>query len=107
MNLLLILMTSLFTCAGQLCQKQAVRQSQYKLFLCWLIGSMALLACGMMMWLLVLQRMPVGLAYPMLSINFIFVALGARFIWHEKMTVQQCLGMFLIILGVALIGRYA
>ncbi|MBW1253972.1 4-amino-4-deoxy-L-arabinose-phosphoundecaprenol flippase subunit ArnE [Pantoea allii] len=107
MSLLLVLLTSLLTCAGQLCQKQAARQTNRAKLTGWLIASLAMLGLGMIVWLLVLQRLPVSLAYPMLSINFILVALAARFIWHEKMTRWQWAGTVLIVAGVAIIGSYA
>nr|WP_257469483.1 4-amino-4-deoxy-L-arabinose-phosphoundecaprenol flippase subunit ArnE [Pantoea allii] len=105
--MLLVLLTSLLTCAGQLCQKQAARQTNRAKLTGWLIASLAMLGLGMIVWLLVLQRLPVSLAYPMLSINFILVALAARFIWHEKMTCWQWAGTVLIVAGVAIIGSYA
>ncbi|MGX9309109.1 4-amino-4-deoxy-L-arabinose-phosphoundecaprenol flippase subunit ArnE (plasmid) [Pantoea ananatis] len=107
MSLLLVLLTSLLTCAGQLCQKQAARQTNRAQLTGWLVASLALLALGMVVWLLVLQRLPVSLAYPMLSINFILVALAARFVWQERMTRWQWMGTVLIVVGVAIIGSYA
>ncbi|MBP2171575.1 undecaprenyl phosphate-alpha-L-ara4N flippase subunit ArnE [Erwinia toletana] len=106
-SLLLVLLTSLLTCAGQLCQKQAARQRQRLLLTGWLIGSLVLLGCGMLVWLNVLQRLPVSVAYPMLSVNFILVALAARFIWQERMTNIQWAGTVLIAAGVAVIGIFA
>lgn len=107
MSLLLVVLTSLLTCAGQLCQKQAARQTNRARLTGWLVASLALLALGMVVWLLVLQRLPVSLAYPMLSINFILVALAARFVWQERMTRWQWMGTVLIVVGVAIIGSYA
>lgn len=43
----------------------------------------------------------------MLSLNFMLVALAARLIWREKLSRQQWLGTLLIVVGVALMGRYA
>lgn len=105
-SLLLVLLTSLLTCAGQLCQKQTAHQTQRRLMLRWLIASVLLLAGGMLVWLMVLQRLPVSLAYPMLSINFILVALAGHFIWREQLTWNQWLGTVLIMVGVAMIGSY-
>jgi drug/metabolite transporter (DMT)-like permease len=34
-------------------------------------------------WLLVLQRLEVGIAYPMLSLNFVLITLVARYLFHE------------------------
>ncbi|QTO56501.1 EamA family transporter (plasmid) [Duffyella gerundensis] len=106
-NLLLVLLTSLLSCGGQLCQKQAARQRTRGGVIGWLLSGLLLLAAGMLIWLRVLQRLPVSLAYPMLSLNFMLVALAARLIWREKLSRQQWLGTLLIVVGVALMGRYA
>lgn len=110
MNLLLILFTSLMSCIGQLCQKQAVQQGLLKrkwhqLF--WLGLSVIMLGCAMLVWLVVVQTVPVGVAYPMLSLNFIFVVLAARWLWKEPVSLRHWLGIGFIIVGVAVMGAYA
>lgn len=110
MNLLLILFASLLSCIGQLCQKQAAQHGllQGKLhLLLWLGVSVILLGCAMLVWLVVLQTVPVGVAYPMLSLNFIFVALAARWLWKEPVSLRHWLGIGLIVSGVAVMGAYA
>lgn len=66
--------------------------------------ALASLGAGMALWLLVLQRIPVGVAYPMLSLNFVWVTLAARFIWHERVTARHAVGVALIIAGIVLLG---
>jgi undecaprenyl phosphate-alpha-L-ara4N flippase subunit ArnE len=56
---------------------------------------------------LLLQRMPVGLAYPMLSLNFVFVTLAARWLFHEAVDARHWAGVALIVAGVALLGMQA
>lgn len=58
----------------------------------------------MLLWLLVLQRVPVSQAYPMLSLNFIFVALAGRILWRERLTLRQIAGTLLVVTGVALMA---
>lgn len=105
---LLILVVSLLSCAGQLCQKQAAsgvpRGSRRRHLLVWLSVSLLLLGLAMLAWLAVLQRLPVGRAYPMLSLNFVLVALAARWIWREALGSRQLAGIVLIVAGVALLG---
>lgn len=110
MNLVLILTASLLSCAGQLCQKQAALHGLRKgkmALLTWLALSVGLLGCAMLVWLVVLQRVPVGVAYPMLSLNFIFVVLAARWLWREPVSLRHWLGIALIMAGVAMMGVYA
>lgn len=107
MNILLIILASLFSCAGQLCQKQAATVSGGRRpLLLWLGGSVLLLGLAMLVWLRVLQTVPVGVAYPMLSLNFIFVTLAARWLWHETLSLRHALGVVLIVAGVAIMGSY-
>ncbi len=44
----------------------------------WLGLALACLGLAMVLWLLVLQNVPVGIAYPMLSLNFVWVTLAAE-----------------------------
>lgn len=102
---LLILLVSLLSCGAQLCQKRATRvMGSRRAVAGWLAGSVLLLGIAMILWLIVLQRVPVSQAYPMLSLNFIFVALAARAIWHERLTVRQMFGTLLVVAGVTLMG---
>ncbi len=54
-------------------------------------------------WFLVLSRADVSFAYPLISIGYIFSALGAYFILHEPFSLMKILGTIVIIVGVVLI----
>lgn len=58
------------------------------------------------LWLLVLSRIPVGVAYPMASLAYIFNALGAFILFREHINLIQVSGIFVIILGVYLIAQH-
>ncbi len=107
MNLLLIVLVSLLSCAAQLCQKQAAlvaSDAPRRRMVLWLALSLLLPGMAMLLWLQVLRSVPVSQAYPMLSLNFVLVAAAARLIWRETCTLQQWLGTLLIVAGVALMG---
>lgn len=101
-------LASLLSCAGQLCQKQATRPvplaRRNKHLGLWLGLALMSLGTGMALWLLVLQRIPVGVAYPMLSLNFVWVTLAARFLWREPVSLRHAFGVVLIIIGIVLLG---
>ncbi len=88
MGFLLVIVVSLLTCGGQLCQKQAAYcweradEARLKQTLRWLALAVLLLGLGMAVWLNVLQRLPLSLAYPMLSLNFVMVTLAARWLFR-------------------------
>jgi drug/metabolite transporter (DMT)-like permease len=56
-------------------------------------------------WLTVLQRVPVSFAYPMISLNYIFVTLLAKYVRGETVPSLRYLGLALILAGVAVIAR--
>ena len=109
MSLWVLWISSLLSCLGQLCQKQAaLGTSGYPRLrhLClWLGLAIFCLAGAMLLWLQVLRTLPVGLAYPMMSMNFIWITLAARWLWHEPVSGRHWLGIACIIGGIALLGR--
>ena len=124
MGYLLLLLTSLLTSAGQLCQKQAAivwgrssgqlagqsvgpsggRLGRAGAAMRWVLAAVLLLCLGMVAWLAVLRLLPVSQAYPMLSLNFVLVALAARFVFAEKVSPRHWWGVAAIISGVILLG---
>ena len=56
-------------------------------------------------WLLVLSRVQVSLAYPMLSIGYVVNALAAYYFFGEPMTSLRVLGIFIIIAGVYMVAQ--
>ncbi|AZD79614.1 4-amino-4-deoxy-L-arabinose-phosphoundecaprenol flippase subunit ArnE [Pseudomonas chlororaphis] len=114
MSLLLLLVACLLTCLGQIAQKFAVESwrgqpsgALAKLLSPWLWLALASLGLGLLVWLLVLQRVEVGIAYPMLSLNFVLITLIARFVFHEAIDRRHWLGVALVLAGVLLLSRHA
>lgn len=108
---ILVILVSLLTCAGQLCQKQAALVWQQaavdrrlNLTLRWLAVAVLLLGLGLLVWLSVLQRLSLSLAYPMLSLNFVLVTLAARGLFNEPTTLRHWCGVASIMLGILLMS---
>ena len=55
-------------------------------------------------WLWVLTRLPVSVAYPMVSLGFILTMLIGKFFLYENVSWQAALGGALILIGVTLIA---
>lgn len=55
-------------------------------------------------WLVVLKRAPLSLAYPMISMGYVVVVLLSALILRERITAPTVLGLILICGGVTLIG---
>lgn len=58
-------------------------------------------------WLLVLSRVQVSFAYPMLSIGYIVNAVAAYYLFGEDLSLLQIVGIFIIISGVYLVSQGA
>lgn len=56
-------------------------------------------------WLLVLSRVQVSYAYPMLSIGYIVNAIAAYYFFGESLSVIRMTGIFVIISGVYLVSQ--
>ena len=56
-------------------------------------------------WLLVLSRVQVSFAYPMLSIGYVVNAVAAYYLFGEPLTSIRMLGIFIIIAGVYLVAQ--
>jgi len=58
-------------------------------------------------WLMVLSRVDVSYAYPMLSIGYIVAALAGKYLFQEPLGLVRWAGIAVICLGVFLITRSA
>jgi multidrug transporter EmrE-like cation transporter len=70
-----------------------------------ILSGLCLYAISVVVWLLVLSRVQVSYAYPMLSIGYIVNALAAYYFFGEPLTSLRMLGIFIIIAGVYLVAR--
>lgn len=111
MTWLLIATVCLLTSFGQVAQKLAASGWRThptnlagKLRSPWLWVALVSMGLGLLLWLMVLQRLEVGVAYPMLSLNFVLVTLVARYFLSEATDGRHWLGVALIVAGVAVMG---
>lgn len=60
---------------------------------------------GSIFWLSVLSRLPLSLAYPLLSVSYVLVVLSAWLLLKESISVDRMIGVFIIISGVVVVYR--
>lgn len=60
--------------------------------------------CGAMLWLLVLARLDVSVAYPFVGLGFILTMLLGFFVLGESVTPMRVVGTLLITAGVVLVS---
>jgi drug/metabolite transporter (DMT)-like permease len=62
-------------------------------------------ALSVVIWILALSRVPVSIAFPMLSMAYVVNALAAWYLLGEAFNPAKLVGMGVIILGVIIISR--
>lgn len=62
-------------------------------------------AISVVVWILALSRVPVSIAFPMLSMAYVVNAVAAKYLLGEDFSVTKLVGMGVIILGVIIISR--
>jgi len=70
-----------------------------------ILGGMACYVVSLVVWILGLSRVPVSVAYPMLSIGYVINAFIAWQWFGEALAAQKMAGISLIIVGVFLVAR--
>lgn len=55
-------------------------------------------------WLVVLSRVPLSVAYPIVGVSYILIVLLGRFVLHETVPAMRWIGVFVVAAGIAIIG---
>lgn len=70
-----------------------------------ILGGLACYVVSVVVWILALSRVPVSVAYPMLSIGYIVNAVAAWMLFGESLGAQKLVGIGFIVVGVWLVAR--
>lgn len=70
-----------------------------------ILGGLACYVVSVVVWILALSRVPVSVAYPMLSVGYVVNALAAWMLFGESITAQKMIGIGFIVVGVFLVAR--
>lgn len=68
-------------------------------------GGLACYVVSVIVWIIGLSRVPVSIAYPLLSLGYIINAVGAHYLLGEMVTLSRWLGIGFIVVGVWLVAR--
>lgn len=60
---------------------------------------------SVLIWMMVLSRVDVSLAYPMVSLGYIVNAVAAYFLFNEPLSALRVSGIFIILMGVFFVAR--
>ena len=70
-----------------------------------ILAGLACYVVSVVVWILGLSRVPVSIAYPMLSIGYVVGAMAAWYLFGESLTAQKMVGIGFIIIGVYLVAK--
>jgi len=70
-----------------------------------LMGGPACYVVSVVLWVVALSKVPVSIAYPMLSIGYIVNAVAAHYLFGETLSTLRLAGIGVIIIGVFLVAR--
>jgi multidrug transporter EmrE-like cation transporter len=71
----------------------------------WLLGGLVLYAASVINWLVVLSRLDLGIAYPLMGAGYILAFLAGVYWFKEPVSATRIAGIIVIILGVILLTR--
>lgn len=70
-----------------------------------ILGGLACYVVSVVVWIMALSRVPVSVAYPMLSIGYIVNAFAAWWLFGESLAAQKLIGIGFIVVGVWLVAK--
>src|SRR5882757_8356640 len=70
-----------------------------------ILGGLACYVVSVVLWVVALSKVPVSIAYPMLSIGYIVNAVAAYYLLGESITPMRLVGIGIIIVGVFVVAR--
>lgn len=71
----------------------------------YILAGIGCYVVSVVVWILALSRVPVSVAYPMLSVGYIVNAVAAWMLFGESLTAQKLVGIGFIMVGVWLVAR--
>jgi len=116
---ILIILTVLFNTAAQIALKAGMMQIGAFSFVWsnlipiiikviaspWIIFGLTIYVGSVFVWLMVLSRIPVSIAYPMSSLGYITSSIAAYYLWGENLTTIRIIGIVVILIGVYLVAK--
>lgn len=70
-------------------------------------GGLLFYAVSLLIWLVVLSKVDLSLAYPLISLSYVFVILSSWLFLHEPLNMFRIFAVVFIMIGVTLLGQSA
>ena len=62
-------------------------------------------AVGSVLWMYIIKNFPLSMAYPMVSLSYVMGMFAAMIFFHEHISIERWVGVFLILSGCVLIAK--
>jgi multidrug transporter EmrE-like cation transporter len=70
-----------------------------------ILGGLACYVVSVVVWIIGLSKVPVSIAYPMLSLGYVINAIAAYYLLHEALSPMRLAGIGIIVAGVFVVAR--
>ena len=70
-----------------------------------ILAGLACYVVSVVVWVIGLSKVPVSIAYPMLSLGYVVNAIAAYYLLGESVTTMRIVGIGVIIVGVFVVAR--
>lgn len=78
----------------------------HRLFINWQFISCGLCyGAGSILWMYIIKKFPFSMAYPMISLSYVFGMFAAIIFFKEEIPFSRWLGVFLILTGCTLVAK--
>lgn len=71
----------------------------------WVTAGILIYVAEIFIWLRILSEVPLSVAFPIASLNFLAIAFASALLLNERVGYRQWLGAFLITCGVMIVAR--
>lgn len=110
MNYTILIINIFFTSIGQLFLKKSSlitidKNLIEKILNPFFLVGLFFYALSVLLWMKILEKLDISVAYPLMAISYIFVIIGANIFFQEIITVSKIIGVFFIIIGVFFITK--
>lgn len=102
----LILLPIVIIAVGQTLAKLGIQhlQAHKQILNVFIISGYCLLILRGLTWIWVIRNVKLSLAYPFISITYVFILLISHYLFNEPLTTRQLLGALLVVGGIFCVG---
>lgn len=69
----------------------------------WVVFGLGVYAMGTALWIYAVSQRHISFLYPLTALNYALVALGGKLLFAERVSAGRCLGIGVVVLGVAML----